>query len=107
MGAARSAVRRRRWPVVLQRSFFRDVSTQLACLREAQRANTIETLRDALRAARRLLTETPFLAPADERGVRRLLLAKVPFFLWYRVDEGARTVRWLRLFHVRQRRARG
>lgn len=108
MGAARGAVRRRRsWHVFLTPSFLRDAQAQIEWLRADDRSSSIKALRTDLRVARRLLGRTPFLAPEDERGIRRLLLGNVAYFLWYRADEASRTVRWVRLFHARQQRARG
>jgi plasmid stabilization system protein ParE len=41
---------------------------------------------------------------ADERGtLRRIALAKAPYFVWYRYDPEADIVRFARLFHARQR----
>ena len=41
---------------------------------------------------------------ADEREtLRRIALAKAPYFIWYRYDPQADTIRFARLFHARQR----
>jgi len=40
----------------------------------------------------------------DEREtLRRIALAKAPYFIWYRHDPQADVVRFARLFHARQR----
>ena len=41
---------------------------------------------------------------ADEREtLRRIALAKAPYFIWYRYDRQADLVQFARLFHARQR----
>jgi plasmid stabilization system protein ParE len=44
---------------------------------------------------------------ADEREtLRRIALARAPYFIWYRYDPRADIVRFARLFHARQRTPR-
>ena len=105
MGRARGRLRRD-WRVVVDEAFRRDASAQVSWLRSQDRAAWIATLKQSLVQARDLLSGTPFVAPADERGVRRLLVHRVPFILWYRVEAESGMVRWLRLFHAKQRSAR-
>lgn len=99
--------RRRAWTTVVTPTFARDAAEQVAWLVEQDRDDWAVELKQALRAARVMLERTPALSVADDGGLRRLLLGRLPLFLWYRLDDARHEVIWLRLFHVRQSRARG
>lgn len=109
MGRTGSRPRRgaRAWRIVVTPAFARDAEEQVRWLLEQDREDWARGLKRALRTARTLLQSTPRLAKPEANGLRRLLLGRLPLFLWYGLDEGARTVIWLRLFHVRQSQARG
>ncbi len=95
------------WKTVLAPAFSRDVEDQVAWLIGQDREDWAQGLKRALRTARVLLERNPVLTPADPTGLRRLLLGRLPLFLWYRANDATREVVWLRLFHVRHSRARG
>ena len=46
------------------------------------------------------------LLAAERETLRRIALARVPYFIWYRYDGQADVVRFARLFHARQRAPR-
>lgn len=104
-GPRRSA-RRRAWTTVVSAAFSRDAASQVAWLVAQDREDWALGLKVALRTARAMLERNPALTTADDGGVRRLLLGRLPLFLWYRLDDARREVVWLRLFHVRQSGAR-
>lgn len=103
---ARRRARSGHWTTVLTPAFRRDVPEQVEWLVEQDREAWAKDLKRALRAARSMLERNPALVLADDAGVRRLLLGRLPLFLWYRLMVEERKVVWLRLFHVRHSRAR-
>jgi plasmid stabilization system protein ParE len=92
--------------------FQRDLEAQLSWLAEHRGAEIVEQLRSGLDEALDLLAATPGVGSVqDRRGSRRLrklILRRLPFLLWYTYDEERRDGElWLlRLFHVRQDRRR-
>ncbi len=110
MGRARKgggAARTGAWRVIVQETFAEDVRAQAARLRRARDDRRLAGLEPGLREARQLLQTFPLAgAAADPRltgGPRRLILRRLPFVIWYVAVPGAREVRLLRFFHVRQR----
>lgn len=94
--------------VIVRASFVSDVKAQVAWLRANDRSEWVVGLRSGLAEARSLLARLPEVgARIEERDgvvLRKLVLRKLPFAVWYVVeDEG---VCLLRLFHVRQDRHR-
>ena len=69
----------------------------------------IEALRTGIHEAVALLGQFPLAGAVDMAGsvpaLRKLILRRVPFVVWYRIDESRRGDVWmLRLFHARQDR---
>lgn len=90
-----------------RRSFVKDVEAQIAWLASVDREDWIEPLERALSEAVQLLAATPQAGTPDPAGdFRRLLLRRLPFVIWYRI-EGVGRVSLYRLFHVRQSRRGG
>ena len=94
--------------VSVRRSFVLDLEAQLVWLRAQGLDDRVEGLRAGLAEARALLSRLPRAGAAvEERAgveLRKLLLRKLPFVVWYVVEDGE--VVLLRLFHVRQDRSR-
>ncbi len=87
-------------------SFAADVEAQVRWLREHGAVTDLSGLRAGIREARTLLRRFPSAGPlereARKASLRKLILRRVPYVIWY-VDDGAGL--WLlRLFHVRQDR---
>jgi len=88
--------------------FRADLRAQTRHLIEDDRPDWAERLIEDVELVGRLLASSP-LAGAMEveragRSVRRLVLRKLPFVVWYHWPERSRKVVVLRLFHVRQSR---
>lgn len=72
----------------------------------------IEALRNGSDEAMALLAATPGVGSLqgadDSRVLRKLILRRLPFLIWYTYDQRERTgdLWLLRLFHVRQHRPR-
>ncbi len=94
--------------VVVRASFAADAKAQVAWLRAHDRAEWTVGLRSGLAEVRSLLARFPDAGVrVEERDgvvLRKLVLRKLPFAVWYVVDDDS--VCLLRLFHVRQHRPR-
>jgi len=93
--------------------FQRDLQNHLAWLAEnASGSPWIEALQMDLREAGRLLSSFPEIGTIEARKgtfvLRRFILAKTPYVLWFVRDTEVRGADiWLvRLFHARQKRPR-
>jgi plasmid stabilization system protein ParE len=91
-------------------SFRRDLRAQAKWLRRLDQDDWIAALGTALDEAMTLLSEQPRIGAVEARAgrstLRRLVLRRVPYVVWYGVSPsgGALDVWLLRLFHARQRR---
>jgi plasmid stabilization system protein ParE len=87
--------------------FRDDVRRQVGFLIENEEWDRIEFLGEDLEIARRRLTMFPELGRellADEdHTIRQMLLAQVPYLIWYRFHRRTNVVRLVRLFHAHQR----
>jgi plasmid stabilization system protein ParE len=94
--------------VIVRASFVADLKTQVAWLRANERPERVVGLRSGLAEARTLLARFPEAGTrVEERDgvvLRKLVLRKLPFAIWYVVGHDG--VHLLRLFHVRQDRPR-
>lgn len=98
----------KRWTVSFHPTFRAALLAQEAWLQDHARTTWVEGLREGIADAAGLLTTLPRAGVLDGAGpLRTLLLRRLPFTLWYALDEPAREVVVLRLFHVRQYRPRG
>lgn len=92
--------------VRVRASFLSDVHAQIRWLREHGSDTDVAGLRAGIREARSLLGQFPTAGPVErdvgEHSLRKLLLRRIPFVIWY-VDDGA-NIWLLRLFHARQER---
>jgi plasmid stabilization system protein ParE len=68
------------------------------------RPSAPDAIDDALHMARRLLRSTPEVGgeSADSPGLRRLLLERVDYHLYYRIDHGERSVEIVAVWHARR-----
>ena len=96
-------------PVRFHRDFIKDTKSQVAWVLREERAGEIDALEEGLQEATSLLADLPgvgVLEAADgPLQLRRLLLRRLPFVIWYQLGK-SREVWLLRLFHVRQDRPR-
>lgn len=98
--------------VRLHADFVDDVAAQVAWLVEQDRPDWIDGLRRGIDEAIALCESQPGAGvPIDQRDeivLRKLILRRLPFVVWYAHDEGSeRADLWfLRLFHARQDRPR-
>lgn len=89
--------------------FSADLSAELSYLRARQERAWITNLHDDLAELTALLTHFPEagreLARKRTVTLRKLRLRRAPFYIWYTFDSAIANgpVRFLRLFHVRQR----
>ncbi|WP_437854780.1 type II toxin-antitoxin system RelE/ParE family toxin [Sorangium sp. So ce363] len=98
--------------VRFRREFARDLRDQVRWLDENRGIEQVERLRTGLDEAIELLARFPGIGPAEAKDdedravVRRLLLRKLPYVIWYLVDASGRDgdLWLLRLFHARQQR---
>lgn len=92
--------------------FRRDLRAQLSWLKENADPSWIEQLQADLRDARRLISTFPDIGTIEAgKGtfvLRRFLLAKAPYVLWFVRDTAAAKadIWFIRLFHARQKRPR-
>lgn len=90
-------------------SFAADVDAQVARLRARGDHDRIDGLRAGIREAKRLLARFPAagtrLDDRPDATLRRLVLRKLPFVVWYVVTEDELSL--VRLFHARQHRPLG
>jgi len=89
--------------------FARGLDAQLTWLASQGETAWIERLREGLDEAAILLSRHPQAGPLEESeggsDLRRLVLRRVPYVIWYATLKGPRGEVWiLRLFHARQRR---
>jgi len=94
--------------VVFTDDFRADLRAQTRHLIEDDRSDWAERLIKEVELVATLLRRSP-LAGAMElnqggRSIRRLVLRKLPFVVWYHRAERSRKVVVFRLFHVRQSR---
>lgn len=88
------------------RDFKEDVEAQVAWL-EDEHPSWIPKLERGLTEAFELLSDFPRAGSATPtKPIRKLVLHKLPFVIWYSFDEDSDRVELLRLFHARQRRPR-
>jgi hypothetical protein len=96
--------------VVFTDDFRADLRSQTRRLLAEHRWDWAQRLLAEVELAAMLLGCSPEASPIETtrsgRSIRRLLLRKVPFVVWYHWQKAARKVVLLRLFHVRQRRLR-
>lgn len=59
---------------------------------EEQQAGLAAKFHHELSMALTRLAETPFIYPVVYRNIRRVVLHRFPFLVWYRVEESAVTV---------------
>jgi len=82
------------------------VHAQIRWLREHRPVTEVAGLRTGIREARALLQRFPSAGPVEREAggasLRKLILRRAPFVIWY-VDDGA-SIWLLRLFHMRQER---
>lgn len=88
------------------REFKEDVEAQVRWL-EHEHPSWIPKLEHGLLEAFELLAGFPLAGVATPTPpVRKLVLHKLPFVIWYAFEEERSPVHLLRLFHARQRRRR-
>lgn len=88
------------------REFKDDVEAQVDWL-EDEHPSWIPKLERGLTEAFELLLDFPLAGSAlPTPPLRKLVLHKLPFVIWYSFDEATGRVDLLRLFHARQRRPR-
>ncbi|WP_438017005.1 type II toxin-antitoxin system RelE/ParE family toxin [Sorangium sp. So ce315] len=98
--------------VRFRREFARDLRDQVRWLDENRGIEWVERLRTGLDEAIELLARFPTIGPAETKDdadravVRRLLLRKLPYVVWYLSDasDPGADIWLLRLFHARQQR---
>lgn len=92
--------------VRVRASFLSDLHEQIRWLREHRTSADLAGLRAGIPEARALLRRFPSAGPVERDGrnasLRKLILRRVPFVIWY-VHDGA-NISLLRLFHLRQER---
>lgn len=92
--------------LVIAHEFKQDVEAQLDWLRSAH-PSWIPKLERGLVEAFELLRAFPAAGAATlTPPIRKLVLHKLPFVIWYAFDDDWARLDLLRLFHARQRRAR-
>lgn len=88
------------------REFKEDVEAQVHWL-EDEHPSWIPKLERGLVEAFELLLDFPRAGSVvPTPPIRKLVLHKLPFVIWYSFDEDTGSVELLRLFHARQRRSR-
>lgn len=88
------------------REFKEDLEHQVDRL-EHEHPNWIPKLERGLGDSFALLQGFPRAGEAMVSSpLRKLVLQKIPFVIWYAFDEGSARVELLRLFHARQARSR-
>ncbi|WP_437306204.1 type II toxin-antitoxin system RelE/ParE family toxin [Sorangium sp. So ce388] len=98
--------------VRFRREFARDLRDHVRWLSENRGIEWVDRLRTGLDEAIELLARFPAIGPAEAKDdgdlavVRRLLLRKLPYVIWYLADASDPDADlWLlRLFHARQQR---
>lgn len=93
-----------RYRVHIQDRARREIAIDIAWWR-INRPAAPNALREELGKARELLARNPEAGPAaeDHPGVRRLLLERVSYHVYYRVNADARQVEILAFWHTRRR----
>ncbi|MFN0062124.1 MAG: type II toxin-antitoxin system RelE/ParE family toxin [Myxococcaceae bacterium] len=106
MGRRHGTVRRRArsggTQVVATSAFTSDLKAQIRWVESRHTVVWVQRLEQELESARDLLGAFPLAGVnvSDAGPVRKLLLRRLPFVIWYVVRDGR--VILLRLFHVRQ-----
>ncbi|WP_437483901.1 type II toxin-antitoxin system RelE/ParE family toxin [Sorangium sp. So ce1014] len=98
--------------VRFRREFACDLRDQVRWLEENRGSAWVERLRTGLDEAVELLARFPAIGPAEPKNdedravVRKLLLRKLPYVIWYLADtsDPGADLWLLRLFHARQDR---
>jgi len=94
--------------VVFTDDFRRDLEARTRRLLAEGRPDWADRLIEEIDAVATLLAVVPHAGPvemqSDRRAIRRLVLRKLPFVIWYNWQGRSRTIVVLRLFHVRHRR---
>lgn len=88
--------------MIFTEQFRRDVAAQVDRLRDEGLESWVDRLRAELDDAFVLLEDFPQAGVSARRPLRKLVLRRLPFVVWYAFDEDEVTL--LRLFHFRQRR---
>jgi len=90
--------------------FGDDTHRQVDLLANSGEWPRIVGLFEELALLRRRLATFPELGrelrAGERESLRRIALARAPYFIWYRYDRRADVVRFARLFHARQRTPR-
>lgn len=93
--------------VVFTDDFRSDLRSQTRRLLAEEKREWAERLIGEIELVARVLERSPKAGPVElrrgGREIRRLLLRRLPFVVWYWETQGRRVV-VLRLFHVRQQR---
>jgi plasmid stabilization system protein ParE len=96
--------------VVFTKEFRADLQAQTRWLLAEDKPDWAKRLIEEVEAAAMLLGASPAAGPIEvrrkNREVRRLVLRRLPFVVWYHWRTATKKVVVLRLFHVRQRRDR-
>jgi plasmid stabilization system protein ParE len=94
--------------VVFTDDFRKDLAARTRRLVIEDRRDWADRLIEEIESVATLLAASPHAGPIEmqrgRRAIRRLVLRKLPFVVWYTSHERSRSVVVLRLFHVRQRR---
>ena len=85
-------------------SFRGDLEDQLAGIRGRFPDSYIDELESAIGEVVSLLTDFPSAGAPDPHGLRKLVLRRLPFVVWYVYDEATSDVWLLRVFRARQDR---
>lgn len=80
-----------------QRDFYRALAYY-----DAEAPHETERFVNEFFAVARRLTDFPYSSPELRRGARRASLRVFPYQLWYRVNDEARVVEIIAVFHHRQ-----
>ena len=94
--------------VVFTDDFRADLLAQTRRLVAEEKVDWADRLIEEIESVARLLGSSPRagLVETRRRGreIRRLVMRRLPFVVWYHLPAGSRKVVVLRLFHVRQKR---
>jgi plasmid stabilization system protein ParE len=95
--------------VVFTAGFRDDFAAQTRRLVAEERPDRARRLLHELELAVRLLESAPQAGPVDarrgRRELRRLVLPRLPFLIWYFIQPRPKRVVMLRFFHARQERS--
>jgi plasmid stabilization system protein ParE len=95
--------------VVFTAGFRDDFTAQTRRLLEDERPDWAQRLLHELELAVKLLEAAPQAGPVDarrgRRELRRLVLPRLPFLIWYFIQSRPKRAVLLRFFHARQERS--